>query len=115
MKPSRKKESANAGRLQRLVSRRRERQALEALVAIALRNVQGIVTDEEIENYMSQPVKLTKEDEAALERARPKLLAALRRELRPDAKQLQKRWGKPANADIRRSGSTPETLNQTKI
>jgi len=59
--------------------------------------VQGIVTDEEIENYMSQPVKLTKEDEAALKRARPKLLAALRKELRPDAKRLQKRWGKPAN------------------
>ena len=97
MKPKRKTESANAGCVRRPVSRRRERQALETLVALALRNVQGIATDEEIENYMSQPVTLTKEDEAALKRARPKLLAALRKELRPDAKRLQKRWGKPSN------------------
>ena len=105
-------DEASNGR--RLVSRRRERQALEALVALALRNVQGIVTDEEIENYMSQPVNLTKEDEAALKRARPKLLAALRKELRPDAKRLQKRWGKPANAEAihsRPTASVADTKN----
>ena len=82
---------------QRRVSRRREDQALEALVALALRNDTEPVTAAEIERYTRRPVRLSREDAAALKRARPKLLAALKCELRPDAKRLKSGWDKPAN------------------
>lgn len=98
MKPLRKTESANAGCVRRLVSRRREQLAIEALVALALRNDTEPVTAAEIERYTRRPVRLSREDAAALKRARPKLLAALKRELRPDAKRLESGWDKPANA-----------------
>lgn len=83
-----------------IVSRRREEQALKCLVALALRNSAGEVTDAEIERYTRRPVRLSREDAAALKRARPKLMAALKRELRPDAKRLESGWGKPANKHI---------------
>jgi hypothetical protein len=86
--------------VQRRVSRHREYQALEALVALALRNTYEPVTAAEIERYTRRPVRLTRADQAALNRARPKLLAALKRELRPDAKRLESGWGKPANDKI---------------
>ena len=80
MKPFRKTKSANAGCVRRLVSRRREQLAIEALVALALRNDTEPVTAAEIERYTRRPVRLSREDAAALKRARPKLLAALKRE-----------------------------------
>lgn len=86
-----------AGSQQRRVSRQREDQALEALCALALRNTDGEVTAAEIERYTRRPVRLSREDAAALKRARPKLLAALKRELRPDARRLESGWDKPAN------------------
>jgi hypothetical protein len=88
-------------RLYGVVSRCRERQAIEALVSLALRNTQGIVTDEEVAEYMSKPVTLSKEDETALKRARPGLLKALRKELTPDAKRLAASWAKPANGELK--------------
>jgi hypothetical protein len=60
--------------------------ALEALVALALR--QDTMTDEEIAEYLNNPVILSEEDAAALERKRPEFLKALREELRPDSKQF---------------------------
>jgi hypothetical protein len=84
-------------RVQRLVSSRREEQALEALVALALRHDQEGITDAEIKEYMSNPEKLTQADAAALKRARPGLLKALLRELKPDVKRFMAAWGKPAN------------------
>ena len=101
MKPSRKTESTNAGCVRRLVSRRREQLALEALVALALRNDTEEVTAAEIERYTRRPVRLTRADQAALDRAHPKLLAALKRELRPVAKRLESGWGKPANDRVK--------------
>ncbi len=74
--------------LERSVSRRREEQALLALMALALRNGVEPVTEAEIAKYTSQPVKLSAEDEAALKRARPEFLKALRVVLRPDAKEI---------------------------
>jgi len=62
---------------------RREAKALEALVALALHQDYGPVTEAEIANYLKQPPKLSKEDKAALRRARPEFLKALRKELRP--------------------------------
>lgn len=92
--------------MQRRVSRRREEQALEALVALALRHDQDGISDAEISKYMSQPTRLSKADQAALDRARPKLLAALRKELRPDTKRYMAAWGKPANADLRQDAGS---------
>lgn len=94
---SRKTKRAQSHPLHAVVSRRREEQALEALVALALRNDTEPVTAAEIERYTRRPVRLSREDAAALKRARPKLLAALKRELRPDAKRLESGWDKPAN------------------
>ena len=95
---SRKTKRAQSHPLHAVVSRRREEKALEALVALALRNDTEPVTAAEIERYTRRPVRLSREDAAALKRARPKLLAALKRELRPDAKRLESGWDKPANS-----------------
>lgn len=76
------------GSVQRIVSRQREDRALEALCALALHQDYGPLTASEIANYLKQPPKLSKEDEAALRRAHPEFLKALRERLRPDAKRL---------------------------
>lgn len=56
----------------------REEKALEALVGLALHHSCDKITDAEIQKYLSKPVKLSKEDEDALKRARPALLKSLR-------------------------------------
>lgn len=87
----------------------REEQALEALVALALRHDQDGITDAEISRYMSKPVKLSKEDSAALKRARPKLLEALREELRPHTRRYMAAWGNPSNVRVSESGGNKPT------
>lgn len=76
-----------------------EARALECLVALALRIDLGEGTQEEIAKYMTEPVKLSKEDEDALKRAHPKLLEALREELKADARLITAR-GKPLNTKL---------------
>jgi hypothetical protein len=44
--------------------------------------------DEEIQECLAKPVKLSPEDEAALKQARPELLRELREYLRPDARRF---------------------------
>lgn len=92
VKPQGPNRARSAGSHERLV-RRREEQALEALVALALRHDQDGISDDEITKYMSKPTKLSKADQAALDRARPKLLKALREELRPHTKRYMAAWG----------------------
>lgn len=89
------------------MSKRREDQALDCLVALALRIDMSEVTQAEIAEYMHKPVNLSDEDRAALKRAHPKLLEALREELRPDAKRITA-CGKPANAEL--SEQPPKNL-----
>ena len=103
---SRKTKRAQSHPLHAVVSRRREEQALEALVALALRHDQDGISDAEISKYMSQPTRLSKADQAALDRARPKLLKALRKELRPDTKRYMAAWGKPANEKLSHTAPT---------
>ena len=62
---------------------RREAKALEALVALALHQDYGPLTEAEIASYIRQPPKLSKEDKMALRRAPPAFIKALREELRP--------------------------------
>jgi len=58
---------------------RKEKQALDALVALALQNDSAIVSDIDIARYISGvPVELSEEDMNALNRSRPKFFEALR-------------------------------------
>lgn len=74
--------------MRRMRNRKREDQAVMALVALTILNDKYVITDEELEKYISKPVKLSKADAAALKRARPKLLKAIRKELKQGAKQF---------------------------